>query len=262
LVIEDLKDYRRAGGRTVVETSLPGIGRDPVALRRISEATDVHVVMGCGWYREPWYPPEIDRTPTRDLARYLIAEVENGADGTGIRPGIIGEIGAHKAHTTAQEERVFRAAARAAVATGLGVTTHSIYRAGLDHIAIMVEEGLDAGRIVVGHSDEHMLIDYHRAIVRAGASVQFDQIGLLPPPPWSVQRLCEIVATLIGEGFGDRVMLSTDISVKSDLAALGGRGYAFLLDSFLPRLREHGVDDAAISRIVQDNPRRLLEPIR
>jgi predicted metal-dependent phosphotriesterase family hydrolase len=261
LVIDDLQRYRDAGGRTVVDATVPGIGRDPEALRRISDATDVHVIMGCGWYREPWYPPEVNRTSTRELTRQLIHEIEDGAEGSGIRPGIIGEIGSHKGSPTGQEERVFRAAARAAVATGLSVTTHSIYRAGLEHIEIMQEEGLDPSRIVIGHSDEHLNVDYHRAIVRAGAVVQFDQIGLVPPPPWSVERLCQIIVALVGDGFEERILLSTDVSVKSDLAALGGRGYSYLLESFLPRLASQGLAETSIKRIVEENPRRILEPL-
>lgn len=78
IVIEELGRFVRAGGQTVVELTVPDARRNPPALRRISEATGLHVVMGCGWYVEQAYPAEIDTTPTRELAARLIAEIEDG----------------------------------------------------------------------------------------------------------------------------------------------------------------------------------------
>ena len=51
------------GGRSIVELALPAIGRDPTKLREMSLRTGANIVMGCGWYREPFYPAEdlIDR---------------------------------------------------------------------------------------------------------------------------------------------------------------------------------------------------------
>ena len=108
----------RAGGTALVEVTTPDFGRDPERLRRVAERTGLRIVMGTGWYRQPYYPESIDRTPTEALAGQMIAELTQGVGGTGIRAGIIGEIGAHGSYLTAQEERVLRAAARAQRATG------------------------------------------------------------------------------------------------------------------------------------------------
>ena len=80
LIADELRDYRRRGGSTLVDLTLPGVGRDPERLRRLASRTGVQVVMGCGWYREAYYPPEalIDRRSVDDLADELIGELRDG----------------------------------------------------------------------------------------------------------------------------------------------------------------------------------------
>jgi phosphotriesterase-related protein len=260
IVIEELGRFIEAGGRTIVELTVPDARRNPGALRRISEATGLHVVMGCGWYVEQAYPPEIDTTSTGELAARLISEIENGVGEERIRPGIIGEIGSRRETVSAQEERVFRAAARAALATGLTVTTHSIGRAGLEHLSILGDEGLDASRIIIGHSDYRLDPDYNRGVLEAGATVEFDWIGDNRATPEWDERLGAHIASLIRDGYREQLLVSTDVSRLSDLAILGGKSYGYLLDTFVPRLRRAGVTDADLEVLLVANPRRLLEP--
>ena len=260
IVIEELGRFVRAGGHTIVELSVPDVKRNPAALRRISEATGLHVVMGCGWYLEEAYPAEINWTPTRDLAAQLISEIETGVGPEQIRSGIIGEIGSRREVVSAQEERVFRAAARAAVATGLALSTHSIGRAGLEHIAILREEQLDPARIIVGHSDYRLDPEYNRAVVETGATVEFDWIGDNRATPTWDERLCDIIVGLVRAGFRERILISTDVSRMSDLAILGGKSYGYLLEMFVPRLREGGLTEDDLNTLLIGNPRRLLEP--
>lgn len=260
LAIEELGAWRRGGGRSMVDLTVPDTRRDPDALARISRATDVHIVMGCGWYREPYYPPDIDRSSVRDLARRLRAEIEEGVGEARIRPGIVGEIGSHKGWVTAQEERVFRAAARAARESGLALETHSVGdRVGLEHLAILGEEGLDLGRVIIGHSDTYLHLDYHLALVRAGATVSFDQIGMVPRSAWWSAKAADIIGALWTAGFGDRITLATDICKKSHLRAFDGPGYGWLLDTFVPFLRERGITKAQLDQMLITTPRGLLE---
>ena len=112
--------------------------------------------MGSGWYRGAYYPPEarIDRRSVDDLADELVREATDGVGESGVIPGIIGEIGTDKPWVSAAEERVHRAAARAAKRTGRAITTHSIMSpVGLAQLRIFEEEGLDPARVVIGHSD-------------------------------------------------------------------------------------------------------------
>jgi phosphotriesterase-related protein len=260
LAIEELLPFREAGGRSMVDLTVPDSKRDPEAIARISEATGVQVVMGCGWYREPYYPPEIDRMSVRALAAVLRDEIEEGVGPGHIRPGIVGEIGSNKGFLSAKEERVFRAAARAAKESGLALNTHSVGdRVGLEHLAVLAEEGLDLGRAIVGHADTYLYLDYQLEIVRRGAVVSFDQIGMYPHSTWWMEKVAWLIDELWAAGFGDRIVLSTDICKKAHLRAFKGPGYVYLLDTYIPFLRERGVTQAQLDQMLVHTPRRMLE---
>ena len=263
IVLPELEAYRAAGGGTLVDLTLPGVGRDPERLRRYAETTGLNVVMGCGWYRTPYYPAEarIDRRPVDDLADELVREFEDGVDGTGIRPGIVGEIGTDKPWLSAQEERVHRAAARAARRTGMAITTHGVMSpVGLVQLRVFEEEGADPGRVVIGHADSYPVLDHYLEIVRRGASLEFDFLGMnfSPMEVHGEGRIVELLGELVGRGHADRILLSQDVCHNSQLRAYGGNGYVYLFERFLPRLREAGIDETTIRQMTVENPARIL----
>ena len=263
LILEELAAFREAGGRSVVDLTLPGVGRDPTWLTGVARASGLHVVMGCGWYREAYYPPEalIDRRSVDALADELVAEATVGVGDTGVRPGIIGEIGTDKPWLTAQEERVHRAAARAARRTGLAITTHAVLSpVGLDQLRIFEEEGADPTRVVIGHADSYPVLDHHLAIVERGASVEFDFLGMSfsPAERHGEGRIVDLLRELLSRGHVERVLLSQDVCHDSQLSRYEGNGYTYLARTFLPRLREAGVSETEIETITVANPRRLL----
>ena len=262
VILDELARFREAGGRSLVDLTLPGVGRDPAWLRRVAEASGVHLVMGCGWYRTAYYPPEarIDRRSVDDLADELVAEIEGGVGETGVKPGIIGEIGTDKPWVSPAEERVHRAVARASRQSGLAITTHAVLSdVGLAQLRIFEEEGADPGRVVIGHADSYPVLEHYLAIIERGANLEFDFLGM----PWERERLgearvVELVCELLGRGHGDRLFLSQDVCNDSQLKAFAGNGYTYLAETFLPRLRAAGVSDAEIETMTVANPRRLL----
>src|SRR5262245_40968960 len=153
VAIDELVRFRDAGGGAICDPTNIGLGRDPVALRAISEATGVHIVMGAGWYRERVYPADIATTSTAALAERLIAELVDGVGTTGIRAGFIGEIGTGRGAITSAEERVFRAAARAHRATGAPIMTHTTHfgELALEQLDLLAEEGVAASSVIVSH---------------------------------------------------------------------------------------------------------------
>jgi predicted metal-dependent phosphotriesterase family hydrolase len=263
LIAQELREYSSRGGRTLVDLTLPGVGRDAERLSRLSEATGLHIVMGCGWYRDAYYPPEarVDRRSVDDLADELVAEFEEGVGGSGIRPGIIGEIGTDKPWLSAQEERVHRAAARAARRTGMAVTTHAVMSAvGLAQLDIFEEEGLDPARVIIGHADSYPTLEHQLAIVERGACVEYDFLGMrfTPTEEYGEPRTIRLVQELLERGHGDRLLLSQDVCHNGQLKAYGGRGYSYLAETFLPRLQQAGIPEEAIRRMTVDTPARLL----
>ena len=264
-IVEELGAYAAAGGRALVDLTLDGIGRDLPRLARLAKATGLHLIGGSGWYRTAYYPPEarIDRRTTDDLADEIVREFSDGIPGPDgpVRPGIIGEIGTDKPWVTAQEERVFRAAARAALRTGASVTTHAVQSdVGLAQLAILEDEGLDPARIVIGHCDSHPRIEHWREIVRRGAHVEADFLGMsfTPIERAGEPKVVELISTLLNEGFEKQILLSQDVCHDSQLASYGGNGYTYLQKSFLPRLVKAGVNATTIKTITDENPARLL----
>ena len=263
VIVDELAKFAAAGGSAIVDLTLPGVGRDPLWLAGLARATGLHVVMGSGWYRDAYYPAEalVDRRSVDDLADEIVREATEGVGDTGVRTGIIGEIGTDKPWLSAREERVHRAAARAARRTGLSITTHAVLSTvGLDQLTVFEEEGADLSRVVIGHADSNPSPDYHRAIVERGATVEFDFLGMsfTPLERHGEGRIVESICELLSRGWVGQVLLSQDVCHDSQLTRYGGNGYVYLADTFLPRLRAAGVSDDEIRTMTVDNPRRLL----
>jgi phosphotriesterase-related protein len=260
LMTDEVARFKQAGGGAIVDVTTRDLGRRPSALREVSQRTGVHIVMATGRYREPWFEREIWTRTTADLARELIGEIENGVDG--IRPGIIGEIGADEYHISPAEERVHRAAARAHKATGLAITTHTIAcPLGLTQLDIFEEEGVDLRRVIIGHCDSYPFLDYHEAIAKRGAYVQFDLVRGLPGYEYETRRQVRLVCELVQRGYGPQLLLSHDICDLQKLAVNGGPGYAYIPSKFVQLLEGAGVAREQVNMILVANPRRVLSGV-
>jgi len=265
LAIEELARFKAAGGGTVCDPTNIGLKRDPEALVRLSRATGVNILMGTGWYREVVYPPYIAERSTEELARFLVAEIEEGADGTGVRAGFIGEIGTERGHITPAAERVFRAAGRAHARTGAPILTHTTHwgELALEQLDLLAEEGVAASSVIVSHLGDRRTIDNILPIAARGAWLNVDNlafVGGYAPISFRVDN----VARLCAEGLADRVMLSNDICELGQLSAYGGVGYANVIENFLPLLRERGVAESDIELMTVANPARAFafrEPV-
>ncbi len=267
IITEELVRFRDAGGSALVDLTLPGVGRDPTWLVQLAKATGLNLVMGCGWYRESYYQAEarIDRRSVEDLADELVREATEGIVVAGldapVRPGIIGEIGTDKPWLSAQEERVHRAAARAAQRTGLAITTHGVMSdVGLAQLTAFEDEGADLSRVVIGHADSHPVLDHYLEIIRRGANLEFDFLGMSFTAQERVgePRIIDVLLELLSRGHADHVFLSQDVCHNSQLHHYKGNGYTYLQEAFLPRLRERGVSEAEVDQLTVANPRRIL----
>ena len=229
-ILQELAAFREAGGRSLVDLTLPGVGRDPAWLVDLAQASGLHLMMGCGWYRGAYYPADalIDRRSVDDLADELVREATLGVGESGVRPGIIGEIGTDKPWLSAQEERVHRATARAARRTGLAITTHAVLSpVGLAQLRIFEEEGADPARVVIGHADSYPVLEHYLAIVERGASVEFDFLGMTftATERHGEGLVVELLCELLARGHLDRILLSQDVCHDSQLLRYGGHGY-------------------------------------
>lgn len=245
-VAGELRELRRSDGLgLVVELSCIGMGRDATTMSRIAACSRVAVVAGTGFFAGPFTPSWALDADVDTLTHYLLTEINDGLDGTGSRPGVIGEIGAWGEEPTSAEERCATAAARAALSSGLPVATH--HRGGLPLMEILLGEGLPAHRISVADAGTDPVIP--RKIVELGGYVCLTSLG--------TDRLRDAL-DLIEAGYAHRLLLSSGLSRVSEIERYGGGGYSHLFRTFLPRLREAGVSEGTIHTIVHDNPLRWL----
>lgn len=258
LAVDEVRSFTAAGGRSIVETSTIGIGRDPNGLRAVAEAAGLNIVMGTGWYREQVYPDYIVRASVRELADMLVRDIVEGVDGTGIRAGIIGEIGTELEFLGPAQERVFRAAARAQQETGVAITTHCqrTGRLGLEQARLLLEAGVAPDRIVIGHHGDKRNVDYELGLLELGVYVQFDHVGFRELQP-DEQRARNVKA-ILDAGFGDRLLISQDVCLPHHLRWYGGIGYGYLLERFVPMLQGIGVTQAQIDTLLVANPAAVL----
>lgn len=260
LAVRELSEYKKAAGRTLVDCTSIGLGRDPHALKRISRSTGVNIVMGTGWYREEVYPPEIRERSTDQLADLMVRELREGEGESGIRAGFIGEIGTERYSITPAQEKVFRASARAQKRTGVSIWTHTTHfgELALEQIDLLQEEGVPCDRIVISHLGDRPVPDRFLAIAERGVFLGIDNIGYVGDgyPDDSV-RIANILE-LISAGHLNQIMLSLDICMKSHLLAYGGKGYAYLQREFLPGLKGAGVTDEQVRCLTVSNPGRAL----
>lgn len=259
LAADELAKFKAAGGGTVCDPTNIGLGRDPEALVRLSRATGVHIVMGAGWYREVVYPGYIAERSTEELAGFLVDEVEHGVDGSGIRPGFIGEIGTERGHITPAVERVFRAAARAHVRTGIPILTHTTHwgELAIEQLDLLAEEGVDPGAVIVSHLGDRRTVDHMLPIAERGAWLNVDNLAFVAGYA-PLEFRADNIAELCRRGLADRVMLSNDICELGQLSAYGGPGYANVLENVLPMLRERGVTDEQFHQMTVENPARAF----
>ena len=261
-LIDELSIYREAGGSAIVDVTPSHLGRNAAAMARISEASGVHIVMGGGWYRHEYHPSEIENTSTNALAEKIVREFTEGVDGTGIKPGILGELGTGRGPVMSLgEERAFRAAARAQREIGFSISTHTSHYGELafEQIGVLREEGVPFDRIIIGHLGEHVGAADVIAIAETGACVQIDHVGRpVTSGMISDRQRAKNVAEVVRAGHGRQLTVSMDICGNSQMHAHGGHGFHHLLRIFVPLLREEGVSDAEIEIILVQNPRTRL----
>ncbi|MBS45993.1 MAG: hypothetical protein CMH83_23025 [Nocardioides sp.] len=272
VALTELRSYAAAGGGTVVELGIPGYGRDAAALQVLSRLSGVPVVMGCGEYVAHSHSPYVRHVGAEVVRDVLIDEITVGVGATGVRAGIIGEIGSGNP-VDEQELKVLDAAAMAHLETGVPINIHrSIFpdpMAGLVALDRVLDHGVDPAKVVVSHCDERPEPEFALAVAERGAWAELDTFGMeqwastarqgttYPARSYDHHRI-DMLLRLLDAGHLDRVLLSHDIAMKPQFSAYGGWGLTHLLTNIRPQLEARGVAPAEVDRIMRDNPRRML----
>ena len=263
--VDELTRFVDLGGCSILEATSASIGRDPAGLARISERTGVAIVMGAGLYLDSSMPEETRSWSAEQVCEAILADLEIGVDG--IRAGFIGEIGV-SADFTERERVSLAGAAMAQAQSGLPMQVHlpGWFRRGDEVLDVAEQAGADPHSIVLCHmnpSGEDL--EYQERLARRGAWLQYDMVGMevfyadqgVQCP--SDEDNARHIARLVQRGWGEQILVSSDIFLKSLLRCFGGPGYAHVFEYFLPRLQRHGLTHAQALSLVTDNPRRLFD---
>lgn len=267
VAVDELSAVPAAGGSTIVELTLDGMGRRLAELPDISRRSGVQICVGAGYYVEETLPQAVIDADIDELCAMLRNDLDNGMNGTDIRPALLGEIGTSWP-VTDTEWKVVRAAGRVGAETGAAVYMHLSFRGqgGVAVLEALIEEGMDPSRCIIGHLDEMWDKGYHREIAQAGAVLGYDTFGTdvyyggpYKRCPTDFERF-DMVSWLIEEGFANQLIIACDVWSQTNLRRNGGRGYEHLFARVAPGLAElAGGDDALVNTIMVDNPRRLLD---
>ena len=268
---KELSRFKEAGGDTVVDATSIGIGRDPLALLRISRATGIHIIAGCGYYTADTHPPDMDGKTVDQIRQEILDDLQQGMDGTQIRAGVIGEIGTSEP-IHPNEEKVLKAAADAHVETGVGVIVHTYPwgKQGLEAVRILTGRGVPPHKISINHIDVEIDLDYCQELTRTGVFIEFDDFGkeffidkrhrgfaggVFARDIERVKALRQLIAA----GFLENLLMSCDVCLKTLLHSYGGWGYDHILTNVVPMMLDEGITSAQVDVLLKDNPRRFLD---
>ncbi len=266
--LEQVKPLKALGISTIVDCSTPDLGRDVDTLKAVSEASGINIIATSGFYMElRGIPLHFRRRSLDQVAEHFVNEIEKGIAGTDVKAGIIKCATGH-GKVTELEEMVFRAAARAAKATGVPITTHTTEGTmGKEQLDIFQAEGMDLSHVIIGHCCESADVMYHRSLMDRGANIGFDRISIENRIPDAV-RATSLIG-LIGAGYADRLVLSHDIVCcmkdghrimlpPHELEQFLGRNLDILCKKFIPMLKKGGVSDASVRQMTTSNVARIF----
>ena len=268
IAIHELSFFKKAGGDTVVDASLPGIGRDPQALKRIAEATGLNIIMGTGFYVGETHPEALATMTEREISDLMVKELTEGIDG--IPAGYIGEIGISEIFDD-KERRILRSAAIASLDTGAAINVHINPWTvnGLEAADILLNAGVAPEKICISHIDVENREEYIFALLEKGVYVEFDNFG----KEYYIRREVRnsgyglfvhdtdrvtLLKKMIDKGYLNQILLSCDVCLKNLLHTYGGWGYDHVLTNIVPMMEDEGITDSQIKTLLIENPAQWL----
>ena len=252
-----LADAREKGVGVLIECTGIGVGRNVAVIAQVAESSGLPVVVPTGVYgRANFAPPEHQNMTEDELTTLFISEIRDGIEGTGIKAGFI-KIATDEGPMNALLEKILRAAGRAASETGAAIASHTPTGSNAVRQVDILESIDPAIRFIWVHAQNESNRSLHLQLAARGVYIEFDSLGWNPS-----QDLTYISAikNLLAAGHGDRILLSHDAGWYQPGSVNGGTQmpYTYLIDTFIPKLRDAGVDDATIRMITQTNPVRAF----
>ena len=264
-----LTDYRKAGGKTIVDCSGVCMGRDVELYASLSKVSGVNIVACTGFWAQENLVPYFLSKDIDYFQEMFTRELTQGMGMTKVKAGII-KVGNGKQGIRPFEEKTYRAAARASRETGAAIITHGINFA-MQQVKILLEEKADPERVVISHCDAAYNLDFERdkEIARKGFYVGYDHIGYEPewsPMPYAMSdaKRIELCKAFIDAGYAKNLVIACDaepcrIGWEAPGAQPASQGYAHLLRSFAPRLKAQGLPEETMHLLLVETPKNILQ---
>jgi phosphotriesterase-related protein len=267
--LAELLAYRRAGGRALVDAQPPGCGRNAAVLVWLAEQSSLHIIASTGFHKLSYYPADhwIHSAGEETLTGLFTGELTRGMylDGDGTFPENQGSAGAGQIKTALDTEglspryrTLFGAAARASLETGRPLMVH-VERGSdpLEPADFLEKTGVPPNRVVYCHLDRAVPDPaIHREICRRGSWLEYDTIGR--PRYHDDEKELSLIAGLLEAGYGDRLLMSLD-TTRARLGSYGGvPGLTYIIEKFIPLMRDRGIDPAQIEGFFVKNPAKAF----
>lgn len=256
-VVPEIEKMMDLGVEAAIEVSTIDLGRDVLKLKEISAITGLKMVCSTGFYLTQFHPEWLTDATPEEIAEVYIKELTEGIDDTGIKAGIIAEIASSPKEFVGQERKILVAAGIAAKKVGCAVSTHTGRFTAHETIDILLEQGVDPDKIIIGHQDLIDDIDYHCSLLERGVNIAFDTCGKKAYMPDETRA--KNLITLCEKGYEDHLLLSNDISRRSYFTSAGNLGYLPVMSIVVPLIREYGGSERQIEKMLVDNPARILD---
>jgi phosphotriesterase-related protein len=266
--IADANAVKSHGVQTVVEPSALFLTRDASFSKRVADESGLNVVLATGVYTYDHLPQFLLNRDEDGIAAIFVHEIENGIQGTGIKPAFI-KCAADEPGVTPNVEKIHRGAARAAVQTGLPIMAHSRPASGTgpEQMRIFTEEGVDPSTVHVAHTGDTDDLGYIEGLLETGCWIGMDRYGLdlfLP-----TEKRNATVLALLERGYAERMFLSQDYCSSIDWFPVEVQEYlkanevpdwsmTFLFEEVIPELKERGMTDEQLDQMMVANPKAWL----
>ncbi|MEM7030315.1 MAG: esterase [Chloroflexota bacterium] len=253
VISPEIEKIKKQGVTAFVECTPTGVGRRADIDRAVSEATDLPVVVPTGIYREPWVPEWVQTASEDQIADWMLAELTEEIEESGVRAAWI-KVSAGDDGITDLEAKILRAAAKAGTATGAIIGSHTIRGSVVqDQLDIIEKAGYTSDRFIWIHTQNEPDLQWHTSIAQRGAWIEYDGLGR---PPHDDIYYIDRLHDLIEAGLSHKVLLSHDQGWFDPSKPGGGtpKPYTYLVDHFIPQLKEAGFSQEIINQWVCQNP--------
>lgn len=275
--VAKLKAAAAQGTRTIVDPTVIGLGRYIPRIQTIADQVpELNIIVATGCYTYDMVPfffhfrgPALSAAVGMDvpdpMVDMFVSDITDGIAGTGVKAAFL-KCAIDEAGMTPDVARVMRAVARAHRRTGAPITihTHPGSHTGLDVEKLLGEEGVQPGRVVLGHSGDSTDAEHLSRLADAGFILGMDRFGIHAGEA-TFEKRCDIVVEMCRRGYAESMVLSHDAACYIDwidpnvVAMMDQWHYLHIGDDVLPYLLDHGVSEDQISTMLVANPRRYFE---